>query len=141
MSKIFVDTSAFYALADESDHNHARAKDAYESLIKERLVTTDYVLLECWFLIGRHLGRLKAIKFWDAMRSGIVDMINGNSQGLDQARAIIDRFPDQDFSLVDASSFATMEREGIKTAFTFDAHFRVYRFGKDKRRYFDVVPQ
>ena len=141
MLKIFVDTSAFYALADESDHNHALAKDAYASLIKERLVTTDYVLLECWFLIGRHLGRETAIRFWDSLRSGIVELISVSVQDQDRARGIINKFPDQDFSLVDASSFATMEREGIKTAFAFDAHFRVYRFGKDMRRYFDVVPQ
>ncbi len=140
MTKVFVDTSAFYALADESDHNHPVAKDVYESLIKLRMATTDYVLLECWFLIGRYLGREKAISFWDGLRSGIVDMINVNLQDLDQAREIIDRFPDQDFSLVDASSFAAMEREGIKTVFTFDSHFRVYRFGRDKRRYFEVVP-
>ncbi len=141
VNKVFVDTSAFYALADESDHSHPRAKDAYESLIKVNLVTTDYVLLECWFLIGSHLGRKKAIRFWDGLRSGIVDMINVNMQALNQAREIIDRFPDQAFSLVDASSFTVMEREGIKTVFTFDSHFRVYRFGKDKRRYFEVVPE
>jgi len=139
--KVFVDTSAFYALADESDHNHRRAKDAYESLLKLSLVTTDYVLLECWFLIGSHLGREMAIRLWDGMRSGIVDMVNVNAQNLDQAREIIGRFPDQDFSLVDASSFAAMEGEGIKTVFTFDSHFRVYRFGKDKRGYLEVVPQ
>jgi len=34
-----------------------------------------------------------------------------------------------------------MEREGIKTVFGFDSHFSVYRFGKDKRRYFELVPQ
>jgi len=141
VTKVFVDTSAFYALADESDHNHPRAKDAYESLIKVNLVTTDYVLLECWFLIGSHLGRQKAISFWDGLRSGIVDMINVDVQDLNQTREIIDRFPDQDFSLVDASSFAVMERERIKTVFTFDSHFRVYRFGKDNKRYFEVVPQ
>ena len=95
MSKIFVDTSAFYALADESDRGHAQAKDTYEPLIKQCLVTIDYVLLECWFLIGRHLGRQKAISFWDGLRSGIVDMINVNLQDLDQARTIIAR---QNFS-------------------------------------------
>ena len=68
-------------------------------------------------------------------------MVNINAQDLNQAREIIDRFPDQDFSLVDASSFSVMEREGIKTVFTFDSHFHVYRFGNDKRHYFDVVPQ
>ena len=141
MTKVFVDTSAFYALADESDRNYPRARAAYESVIKMNLVTTNYVLLECWFLMGRHLGRREAIRFWDGLRTGIVDMINVNVQDLDQARAIIDRFPDQDFSLVDACSFAAMEREGIANAFTFDSHFCVYRFGKGNRRHFEVVPQ
>jgi len=141
VTKVLVDTSAFYALADESDRKHPRARAAYESLIKMNLVTTDYVLLECWFLMGRHLGRREAIRFWDGLRTGIVDMINVNVQDLDQARAIIDRFPDQDFSLADACSFAVMEREGIASVFTFDSHFRVYRFGKGNRQHFEVVPQ
>jgi len=141
VTRVFVDTSAFYALADESDRNHSRAKNAYESLLKLSLVTTDYVLLECWFLIGNHLGREKAISFWDGLRSGIVDMISVTTQDLNKARRIVDRFSDQDFSLVDASSFAVMEREKIKSVFTFDSHFRVYRFGKDNRQYFEVVPQ
>lgn len=141
MNRIFVDTSAFYALADESDRNHHRAKSVYESLNSMSLVTSDYVLLECWFLMGGHLGRDKAILFWDGLRTGIVDVLSVNEQDLDRARDIIDRFPDQDFSLVDASSFALMQREGIRSAFTFDAHFRVYRFGMDKRRYFEVLPQ
>ncbi len=141
MNKVFVDTSAFYALADESDRNHRRAKDVYGGLNNVSLVTSDYVLLECWFLIGSHLGREKAIRFWDALRMGIVDTVSVTARDLDYAREIIDRFSDQDFSLVDASSFAVMEREGVKTAFTFDSHFRIYRFGKDKRRHFDVIPQ
>jgi len=140
VTKVFVDTSAFYALADESDRNHSRAVRTYESLFKLSLVTTDYVLLECWFLIGGHLGREEAIRFWDGLRSGIVDMINVNARDLSVARGIIDRFPDQGFSLVDASSFAVMERERINTAFTFDTHFRVYRFGRDSKQYFEVVP-
>lgn len=141
MTRVFVDTSAFYALADESDRNHSRAKNAYESLLKLSLVTTDYVLLECWFLIGNHLGREKAISFWDGLRSGIVDMISVTTQDLNKARGIVDKFSDQDFSLVDASSFAVMEREKIKSVFTFDSHFRVYRFGKDNKQCFEVVPQ
>jgi len=139
--KIFVDTSAFYALADESDRNYPHARNLYGSLIREQLVTTDYILLECWFLIGNRLGRRVAIEFWDGLRSGIVEMIKGESQDLNQAREIIKRFSDQDFSLVDATSFAVMEREGIERAFTFDPHFRIYRFGKGNRQYFSVVPE
>jgi len=47
---------------------------------------------------------------------------------------------DRSHSRVDASSFAVMERERINTVFTFDTHFRVYRFGRDNKQYFEVVP-
>jgi predicted nucleic acid-binding protein len=33
---------------------------------------------------------------------------------------------DKDYSYVDATSFAVMERLGIETAFTFDRHFEQY---------------
>jgi len=137
---VFVDTSAFYALADESDRNHRRAKAAYEVLIGERLSTSDHVLVECWFLLGSRLGRDAAIRFWDALRAGIVVVLDVGHDDLEHAREVLVRFPDQTFSLVDATSFAVMEREEIVRAFAFDAHFRVYRFGEGSRRRFDVVP-
>jgi len=68
--KTFVDTSAFYALADTTDRHHSVARKVYEELVgKEELITTDYVLLECWFLISHHLGRNAALKFWDFLLS------------------------------------------------------------------------
>ena len=137
---VFIDTSAFYALADESDRSHRRARTAYGELTQERLVTTDHVLVECWFLIESRLGRKAAIEFWDALRAGIVRIAEVTGRDLERARETVTRFPDQTFSLVDATSFAVMEREGIDRVFAFDTHFRVYRFGKANERRFDVVP-
>lgn len=48
-------------------------------------------------------------------------------------------FPDQDFSLVDRTSFAVMQRLGCHRAASFDAHFSVYRFGARRARGFEVV--
>ncbi|MEW5825432.1 MAG: PIN domain-containing protein [Candidatus Bipolaricaulota bacterium] len=138
--RVFVDTSAFYALADGSDRNHRRAKAAYETLIGDGLSTTDHILVECWFLLGSRLGRDAAIRFWDALRSGIVSVLDVTHDDLERAREILSRFPDQTFSLVDATSFAVMEREGIARAFAFDAHYNIYRFGEGHRRRLDVVP-
>lgn len=138
--KVFVDTSAFYALADESDRNHRRAKTAYETLLGDGLSTTDHVLVECWFLLGSRLGRAAAIRFWDALRSGIVSLVHVTQEDLERAREILTQFPDQTFSLVDATSFAVMEREEIARAFVFDAHYRIYRFGEGNRRRLDIVP-
>ena len=140
--KIFIDTSAFYALADEDDRYHHQAREIYETLIiSDELFTSDYILIECWFLIGGRLGRKAALEFWDGLSTGIIKMLKVELSDLAQAREIIKRFPDQNFSLVDATSFAVMEREEISTAFTFDPRFRIYRFGERKRRCFRVIPE
>ncbi len=43
-----------------------------------------------------------------------------------QAKAILARHQDKDWSLCDAISFAVLEARGVRTAFTFDQHFRQY---------------
>lgn len=48
---LFVDTSIWYAAADKSDLSNGIAKEILSR--GERLVTTDYVLLETWTLL-RH---------------------------------------------------------------------------------------
>jgi len=46
----------------------------------------------------------------------------------DEAERILRHYPDQDFSFVDAVSFAAMKRERIEEAFAFDRHFLIMGF-------------
>ena len=46
---------------------------------------------------------------------------------------------DQEFSLVDRTSFAVMERLGITRVASFDNQFSVYRFGPRRSRAFEVI--
>jgi predicted nucleic acid-binding protein len=46
---------------------------------------------------------------------------------------------DQDFSVVDRTSFAVMQRLGIERAASLDEHFAIFRFGVKRRRSFTVV--
>jgi len=48
-------------------------------------------------------------------------------------------YRDQDFSIVDRTSFAVMRRLGIERAASFDDHFAVFRFGPNRRRAFTIV--
>jgi predicted nucleic acid-binding protein len=53
MKRIFVDTSAFAALADSKDDNHTKAVEFNHTVRGITLITTNYVLDELYTLKGR----------------------------------------------------------------------------------------
>lgn len=141
MAKLFVDTSGFHAVADTSDRHHAAAAAIFvDRGGRGDLVTSDHVFVESWWLIRARLGRPAAIRYWDVMMSGVVQVHGVGAGDVVAARKIVDTWADQDFSLVDCTSFALMERLGIEDVLVFDRHFRIYRFGPQRKRAFRVIP-
>lgn len=134
---LFVDSSAFYAAADAGD----RSSDAAQRVLGsgEALVTSDHVLVESWLLIGRRLGRHAAEAFWEALRAGAAALEPVGASDLDVAWEIGRAFPDQDFSIVDRTSFALMHRLGLTRAASLDDDFAVYRYGPGRARAFELV--
>jgi len=121
----FVDTSALYALLDSSDEYHERAAEALLAFRAsgERLVTTNYVVVESCALIQRRFGMALVTAF----RQSILPVVG--------IRWIGEQIHEEAFdllltcarggpSLVDCASFAFMRRNGMRAAFTFDKHFR-----------------
>ena len=127
MARVLVDTSAVYALLDRDDRCHDAARQALESLRKRRTepLLTNFIVAECHAL---SLSRLGA----DIARKWLLDNIwpveRVNVEDETKARVIIEQYTDKTFSYTDATSFAVMDRLGIKTAFAFDPHFRQYGF-------------
>lgn len=134
---LFVDTSAWYAAADRSDRSHARAKAVLGA--GEPLVTTDHVLVESWILLRHRLGRPAAERFWDALRADAAEIEPVGAGDLALAWTLGEAFPDQDFSIVDRTSFAVMQRLGLRRVASFDDDFAVFRFGRGKRQAFEVL--
>ena len=125
---IFIDTGAFYALADNNDKFHQKAANYYSDAYRPELfMTSNLVFSESWTLIHHKLGNHAGRKFWEKIHSGIIDLIFLNPIDLERAWDIFNKYNDQDFSLVDCTSFAIMERLNISEAFTFDYHFSIYR--------------
>lgn len=141
MPRLFVDTGAFYALADRSDRHHLAARAAWlESARTDELIATDHLVVESWLLLRARLGRPVAMRWWDALRRGTVTVVGVTSQDFGRAREIAAGWPDQDFSLIDCTSFAVLERLGLDRAFAFDAHFRAVRLGPRRDRALTLVP-
>lgn len=134
---VFVDSSAFYAAADDGDRSNARTRELLSA--GEDLLTTDHVLVESWLLLQRRLGIDAANRFWGAVRGGVAHVEHVTPADLEASWAIGDRFPDQDFSIVDRSSFVVMERLGVHRAVALDDDFAVYRFGSRRERSFTLI--
>ncbi len=134
---LFVDASIWYAAADSSDRSNARSKVILRS--GETLVTSDHVLVETWTLLHHKLDRKAAEGFWEGLRSGIALIEAVTLADLEVAWDVGVSWPDQDFSIVDRTSFAVIRRLGIDRVATLDAHFAVFRFGPKRRQSFHVV--
>lgn len=129
MTTVFVDSSAFYSLADRGDQSHAQAIQVVQRLRGADLVTTELVLAETWFLARSRQGRDAALRLWEVIREGATRVEVIRPDDLERAWAIAHDFAGQDFSLTDCTSFAFIERHGIRDAFSFDSDFAVFRYG------------
>lgn len=128
---IFVDTGAWYALADRADQYHKRAVKKYPALLKQysHLTTSNLVVAETYILIRRALGYQPAITFLQNFSSSprITKICSDTTLEI-KAEEILVKYQDQDFSYTDAVSFAVMRELKIEKAFAFDSHFSTAGF-------------
>jgi len=127
--RIFIDTSAFYALLDRDDANNQKAMNVWTYLLgaEYTLVTSNYILVEAFALMQNRLGPAAVRGFQEDIlplitlefvspemhRSGIAALLSASRRSL---------------SLVDYISFELMRSSGIKSVFAFNKHFREQGF-------------
>ena len=120
--RAFVDTSALYALLDESDANHAAAAEVFAGLKGSELVTHTYVLVETLALVSRRLGRAAVEQLLDAILPVVsVAAVDASLHAISLA-AYRDATSSR-ISFVDRTSFAFMRANRVDVAFAFDADF------------------
>ena len=128
-SMVFVDTSAYIALARLDDEHHNEAIIILNALQRQRarLYTTNFVVAETHAMLLRYLGRAIAWRFVQELDKSKVTMtVRAELADEAGARVILGRHTDKDYSLTDALSFVVMGRLGITHAFAFDKHFTQY---------------
>lgn len=122
--RVFIDTSAFYALMDRSDSNHEQAADLWASLLEKGLYfcTGNYVIVETLVLLQSRLG-FEAGNLWyrDVLSLAEILWIDGRMHNL--AYELWLSLGRRRLSLVDCVSFAVMRHYKIEKVFGFDRHF------------------
>ncbi len=126
MRSVFVDTSAFVALRNGAEAEHERARATLSGLISEgaALFTSNYVYAETYTALLVRVGRAEAIEWGRRFRgSEAIELVRLDQKVEDAAWEILERHGDKQWSYVDATSFALIDRDGGGEAFAFDAHF------------------
>ena len=134
---LLIDTSVWFAASNRRDRYNDRAKAILATA--DARTTTDFVMVETWLLLHRRVHYEAAERFLRAMGRGIVSVERVQPSDIDVAGRIGERYRDQEFSLVDRTSFAVMERLRLNRVASFGDDFAIYRFGPGRAQAFDVL--
>lgn len=124
--RVFIDTSAIYALEDADDRRHQEARTIQRWCLTARpqLFTTHHILDESVTLIGARLLPAQAARFARSLLSSQIVRIVRTDEAVEQAALnLYERFQDARLSFTDCLSFAVMRVLDITMAFAFDRHF------------------
>ncbi len=131
MSQVFVDTSAILALLNPKDEVHPQARRSFDGLRAGRagLVTTSYVLVEIYALLGRRMG-LGAVRACRGDLAPLFEVVWVDESIHEEALDLLLDRQERGLSLVDAASFVVMRRLRLDRAFAFDRHFEEEGFAR-----------
>ena len=125
MARIFVDTSAWYAIGHPEDQNHRRAVNVWEALQRDKIevLTSDWVFAETISLATNRVGiRLARLMGDNILASPSLTILCIHPEMLSLIWGVFCSVSSH-VSLVDSSSFFLMRQHRMSTAFTYDRHF------------------
>ena len=132
---MLVDTSFWKALVDQKDTHHQAAARYFNMLSQDsagpatRLIITDYIFSETVTLLrlSSGLGLATAEKWANGIHSSkLVETIFIGERIFKQSWQIFTGYRDKSFSFVDCTSFALCRSLKLKTALSFDKHFKQF---------------
>lgn len=124
---VFADTSALVGKLLDSDPYHGRANRAMRDLLREgrEFLTTDYVFDEVVTRVRSLAGHEEAVSAGEVLlASRVVRMVEVGREISEAAWRMFKKYGDHRFSFTDCTSFAVMQKYGLREAYTFDEDFQ-----------------
>lgn len=129
MRRVFVDTSAWDAIADGDDPNHELALLFRDEIAGQcALLTSSYVLDELYTLLLMNIGYERTVTFKRQLdiltRDGVLEVVWISEDIAAEAWDVFEQFNlDKRWSFTDCTSYVAMKRYNVSEAFAFDHHF------------------
>ena len=134
MKHLFVDTSAWEALADKKDKDHTKALQFRDKIVgKYKLVTSNYILDELYTLLLMNIGFLQTVNYKEKLdiliAEHVLDVIWINQDLAKRGWDVFKQYNgDKLWSFTDCTSYVIMKEFGITETFAFDHHFEQMGF-------------
>jgi len=132
-----VDAGPLIALLDSDDPDHQRCMHALPAL-EGPLVTTWPAFTEATYLLGDRAGWPAQERLWRLVLRDDLLLLPVDGPMLQRARDLMRKYRDLPMDLADATLVAVAESKRLRTVFTLDADFRVYRLPGSAA--FEIVP-
>jgi len=128
--RVFVDSSAYYAYTDTDDANHAAALSLARRLAADQadFYTSNFVVAETHGLLVNRLDRDAAERVLERLYASTTRIVRATQADETRAREIIRQYTDKNYSLIDAISFAVMQRLHLRQVWTYVHHFAQFGF-------------
>ena len=135
---ILLDTSGLLAAIDESQRHHAEAARVLREATGP-LSLSPFVLAELDYLIATRVSTSAARALLEQVSASVFRLECLDSQDIEAANAVLDRFSDQELGIADASLVVLADRYDTRDVLTLDErHFRTLRDAKG--RSFRILP-
>jgi len=123
MTAYFADTSLFVAFLNARDEFDELAVE-YVSQESNRLVTTEWVLVELGNFVSKSRTRRRFVSFVRDLRADpFIEILPPDSDVFEGALDLYQRRPDKRWSMTACLSFVTMREQRLAEALTTDHHF------------------
>lgn len=135
---LLVDTGPLVALLDKKDSGHHPCVAAASRISSAVLGTTWPCFVEAMYLIGEVGGYRYQEQLWKLFSSGRLRLLDATARETSRMQALMEKYQDVPMDLADASLIACAEANNLRTLFTLDKHFLIYRL--DDKSLLDLIP-
>lgn len=120
---VFADATYYVALLSPRDQHHRDAV-RISATLRERIVVSEFVLIEVTNALSTLASRGRAISLWDHLQHDpTVTVVPASTVLLARGLQLYSQRIDKEWSLTDCISFIIMDELGIAQALTADRHF------------------